>query len=106
MSNPLALIAGGSPAAARTAADAIRAEQNDSPMAAARTARAARMALDDPQATFSAEERREIAELLDGRDAPAVRFRVSARERARLEAMAQEAGLSLSDFIRQKVGLS
>lgn len=106
MSNPLAIIAGGSPAAARMATDALRAEQNGSPMAAARAARAARTALDDPHATFSADERRQIAELLENdRDAAPVRFRVTADERARLEQMAEDAELSISDFIRQKIGL-
>lgn len=106
MTNPLAIIVGGSPAAARIATDALRAEQNGSPMAAARAARAARAALDDPHATFSADERRQIAELLENdRDAAPVRFRVTADERARLEQMAEAAELSISDFIRQKIGL-
>lgn len=104
--NPLAIIAGGSPAAARMATDAIRAADIGSPMAAARAARAARFALEDPQATFSADERRQIAELLENdRDAAPIRFRVTADERARLEQMAEDAKLSISDFIRQKVGL-
>lgn len=104
--NALAIIAGGSPAAARMATDALRAQQNGSPMAAARAARAARLALSDPQATFTAEERRAIAELLENdRDAAPIRFRVTSDERTRLEQMAENAQLSISDFIRQKIGL-
>lgn len=106
MSNPLVIIAGGSQDAARIATDALRAQQNGSPMAAARAARAARLALSDPQATFTADERRQIAGLLENdRDAAPIRFRVSADERARLEQMAEDAELSISDFIRQKIGL-
>jgi hypothetical protein len=104
--NALTIIAGGSPAAARMATDALRAQQNGSPMAAARAARAARAALEDPRATFTDAERREIATLLESdRDAAPIRFRVSPDERARLEQMASDAGLSISDFIRQKIGL-
>ncbi len=104
--NPLAIIAGGSPAAARMASDAMRAQQNGSPMAAARAARAARLALSDPHATFNADERRAIAEMLESdRDAPAVRLRVTADERAQIEQMAESAGLTISDLIRQKLGL-
>lgn len=105
MSDALKLIAGGSPAAAREAMAALRAQQNNSPMAQARIVRAARHALEDPQATFTDEERREIAELLDGRTAPTIRFRVSHEERAQVERMAEEAGLSISDFIRERIGL-
>jgi hypothetical protein len=104
--NPLAIIAGGSSAAARMATDALRAQQNGSPMAAARAARAARFALGDSQATFTDAERRQIAELLENdRDAAPIRFRVTADERARLEQMAEDAELSISDFIRQKIGI-
>ena len=103
--NPLALIAGGSPAAARIALDAIRAQQNDSPMAAARAARAAKAALEDPRATFSADERRAIAEILDTERGTQIQIRLTVDERTQLKQMAHDAGLSISDFIRQKVGL-
>lgn len=103
--HPLALIAGGSPAAARMATDALRAQQNGSPMATARAARAARAALEDPQATFTDAERRAIAGLLENdRDAAPIRFRVTADERAKIERMAADAGLGISDLIRQKLG--
>ena len=105
--NPLVIIAGGSPAAARIAADAIRAAKLGSPMAQARAARAARAALDDPHATFTADERRRIADLLDNeRDAAPIRLRVTRLdERAQIERMAEEAGLSISDLIRQRLGV-
>jgi hypothetical protein len=104
MGSILAIIAGGSPAAARTAADAIRAEQVGSPMAAARAARAARLALDDPQATFSATERRQISDLLDDR-AVDIRLRVTDAEKERVQQMALDAGLTVSALIRQRLGL-
>lgn len=105
MQNPLTIIAGGSPAAARMAADALRARKNGSPMAAARAARAARLALSDPQATFTEAERRQIAEILDTERGVDLRLRVTADEKARVQAMADEAGITVSDFIRQRIGL-
>lgn len=106
MPSTLVLIAGGSPAAARIASDAIRAATLGSPMAPARAARAARVALDDPQATFTEAERRQIADLLDNdRDAAPIRLRVSPDERAQIERMAADAGMSISDLIRDRLGL-
>lgn len=101
--NPLAIIAGGSPAAARIAMDAMRAQQSSSPMAEARAARAARAALDDPQATFTEAERRSIAGLLDDERDQVIRLRVTADEKARILEMAGDT--SLSDFIREKIGI-
>lgn len=102
----LRLIAGGSPAAARMAADALRAEQSGSPMAAARAARAARAALEDPQATFSADERRAIAALLEqpGRTVD-LHVPMTKDERDQVRAMADAAGLGMAEFVRQKIGL-
>jgi hypothetical protein len=105
MTNLLALIAGRSPAAARMAADAILSAQNKSPMAAARAARAARFALGDSQATFTDAERRQIAEMLDTERGVDIRLRVTADEKADVQAMAESAGLTVSDFIRSKIGL-
>ena len=106
MTNPLTIIAGGSPAAARIALDAIRAEQNGSPMAQARAARAAKAALSDPHATFSTDERRAIAELLEqpGRTLD-LHIPVTKKERDQVRAMADAAGLGMAEFIRQKIGL-
>jgi L-serine deaminase len=105
MTTPLALIAARSPDAARTATDALRAQQNGSPMAAARAARAARLALSDPVATFSADERRQIAEMLDTERDVDIRLRVTLDEKERVQAMADALGLTVSAFVRQRIGL-
>jgi 16S rRNA U516 pseudouridylate synthase RsuA-like enzyme len=105
MTDPLVIIASGSLAAARTAADAIRAREVGSPMAGARAARAARIALDDPQATFTEQERRVIVELLETERSDVLRLRVTPAEKAEVQRMAEDAGLTVSDFIRRRIGL-
>ena len=104
--NPLAIIAGGSPAAARMATDALRAQQSGSPMAAARAVRAARAALEDPRAMFTDAERRAITEMLESDRNVDIRLRVTAEEKQAVQAMADIAGVSVSELIRQRLGLS
>lgn len=105
MTNPLTLIAGGSPDAARIAADALLAQQNGSPMAAARAARAARAALSDPHATFTDDERRQIAEMLDTERSTQIQIRITTDEKVHVQELAEAAGQTVSDFIRSKIGL-
>lgn len=104
--NPLTIIAGGSPAAARMATDALRAQQRGSPMAAARAARAARAALEDRHATFTDAERRAIAEMLESDRNVDIRLRVTSEEKQAVQAMADAIGVSMSELIRQRLGLS
>lgn len=71
---------------------------------------AAEQALDDTTATFSPEERLLLATLLGapllehvrGLD---IRLRVSKSEKAQVQQAADEAGLSVSNYIRRCVGL-
>jgi hypothetical protein len=74
-------------------------------MAAARAARAAEIALADPQATFSAVERRQIAELLERDRDAVIRLRVTADEKDRVQAMADAQGVTVSQFVRERIGL-
>lgn len=65
-------------------------------------------ALIDPLADFTPAERSGIAALLDGDNesrALDIRLRVSADEKDRVQAMADVAGLNVSDFIRLKIGI-
>ena len=66
-------------------------------------------ALVDPVAEFTASERAGIAALLSGNDEARtldIRLRVSADEKAEVQRMAEESGMTVSDFIRSKIGLS
>lgn len=107
--NALRLIAGKSPAALHEALGALRAQQTQSPLALRRADRAIELALQDPQAGFTADERQALAALLSGTPDGArtldVRIRVNADEKQRVQEMAEEAGMTVSDFIRGKIGL-
>lgn len=64
-------------------------------------------ALVDPLADFTPDERAGIAALLGGsttRDLD-IRIRVNADEKQRVQEVAEEAGMTVSDFIRKKIGL-
>lgn len=103
----LRLIAARSPAALQEAADAIRAQQIGSPLAARRAERAASLALADAAAQWSAEERAALAGLLGAEEARTqyIRLRVSASEKAEVQRVAGETGLSVSNYIRQRLEL-
>lgn len=66
-------------------------------------------ALTDPLAEFTPDERVGIAALLGGAQDSArnldVRIRVNADEKQRVQELADEAGLTVSDFIRERIGL-
>jgi len=65
-------------------------------------------ALVDPLADFTPAERTAIAALLsedEGRTLD-IRLRVSADEKAEVQRMAEEAGQTVSDFIRLRIGLT
>lgn len=65
-------------------------------------------ALVDPLAEFTNKEREGIAALLQGSDetrSSDIRLRVTAAEKDRVQQMADEADQTVSDFIREKIGL-
>lgn len=107
----LRLIIARSPDAAREGIGAIKALQSGSPMAARRAERSAQIALEDSEAKWTADERAQLAELLGttGSDEPRnldIRLRVSVSEKNEVQQAASEAGLTVSDYIRQAIGLS
>lgn len=103
----LRLIAAKSPNNAQGAIRALRTAQN---RPSARSVQyVLEQALVDPLAEFTPAERTSIAALLGGESADnrtlEIRFRVTRDEKERVTAMADEAGLTVSDFIREKIGL-
>lgn len=106
----LKLIAARSPAALREALGAIRAHGSGSPMAARRAERAAVLALEDLSVQWSDSERAALVELLgaDGADEPRhldIRIRVNAAEKDDVQRAAEDAGLSVSNYVRRAIGL-
>lgn len=110
MDNALRLVIAKSPFLLNEAPKALRALNSRSPLAQRRAERAIEYALSDPQATFTEDERLALAQLISG-DAGEVRnldirLRVSADEKSEVQHMAEEAGMTVSDFIRSKIGLT
>lgn len=65
-------------------------------------------ALVDPLADFTKEERAGIVALISGEDETRsldLRVRVNAAEKEQVQRAADEAGLTVSDFIRERIGL-
>lgn len=111
MENALRIIIARSPDAARHAINTIRAIQARSPIVQDRYNRVVDLALSDPQATFTAEERAALAEFVtvSGSDTGTreytLRVRLTDNERDDLEARAENAGQSLSQYVRGELGL-
>jgi len=104
MENALKLIISRSPAATREAMACLRAIRAGSPIVPIRYERAVNLALSDPEASFSGEERAELASHLTedgGTRSTVFRFRLTKTERALLEDMAREAGVSASVYARR-----
>lgn len=110
MKEALRIIVAKSPAAGGQAMQAIRAAEVNSPVAQARYDRVVEIALSDPQADFEPAERTLIAQYVGGGNGEAlrtmdIRIRVNAGEKASVQEMAREAGQTVSDFIRERIGL-
>jgi hypothetical protein len=103
------LLASRSPAAAREAARTIRRLSIQSPVAAQVARRVIATGLGDPEAELSLEERDELAALLAGDVGGRIldiRLRVTPEEKRRIQAMADAERLTVSDFVRERIGLS
>jgi hypothetical protein len=107
MENALRTIIAASPAAAGEALACIRAIRANSPVVGVRFARVVETALTDPDASFTPEQRAEIAELLD---IPAVenravtfRLRLTEAERIMIQDRASSAGLTMSEWARRRL---
>lgn len=106
MSDALRMIITGSPAAARDAMDCLRAIAVRSPMVQQRYNNAVHVALGDPQAEFTAEQRAMIAEHLQIDDAETrevVSVRLTPSERAEIAHAADAAGQTVSEYMRARL---
>lgn len=102
----LKLIIARSPRAAGDAITAIAAARNNSPVLDVRYLRVMQLALNDPDAEFSAAERAQLAEGVPnpgGTRSYTLHVRMSDDERARLTALAEADGIGLSEYVRRKV---
>jgi len=104
----LKLIIARSPRAAGDAITAIAAARNNSPVLDVRYLRVMQLALNDPDAEFSAAERAQLAEGVPNPGGSEARsytlhVRMSDDERARLTALAEADGIGLSEYVRRKV---
>jgi hypothetical protein len=107
MPDALRTIIAGSPDAARDAMDCLRAISVKSPVLQQRYNHTVQIALSDPQAAFTPDERALLARYVDtdesDRRSIVQPVRLSPDERQQLEDDAGHAGLSLSDYIRQRL---
>lgn len=111
MIDALKLIVARSPQAASMAMQCISAIKAKSPVVQHRYNRTVEYALSDPMADFASDERELIASYVAGEDGDEartldVRVRVNAEEKSEVQRMAKDAGQTVSDFIREKIGLN
>lgn len=105
----LRLIAAGSPDAARLALRALRSTAPE-PVRQTMINRIVEVALTDPQADFSPDQRAQLAGLIevadsDDRRSDTLRFRVTPAEAEQVRGDADAAGLDLSAYVRRALGL-
>jgi hypothetical protein len=104
MDEALRIIIARSPEAARDAIDCLRAIGARSPVVNQRYQNTLAVALSDPQATFTADERAILAEAIapQGKANRSFTFhiRLSQQERAQLAAAADAVGMEMSDYAR------
>jgi hypothetical protein len=108
MEDALKLIIAKSPQAASQAMKTIQAVHAKSPMLQHRYNAAVDAALNDSQAEFTPDERQLLARFVAAGERireTRLQVRVTITEKLYLRQMASEQNLTLSDFIRQKVGL-
>jgi hypothetical protein len=103
----LKLIISRSPRAAENALRTYQAVRNNSPVVQARYSQVLIMALADPEASFSPEERQVLA---DGIESPEpanrdfiLRVRLTEAERSELETACEYTGMSMSEYVRRKL---
>jgi len=107
MEDALRLIIAQSPDAAREAMKTLMAIRAGSPAVQQRYNHVVEIALADPSAMFTAQERALIAEHISASDVETrdntLSLRLTCEERAQLEAAASAAGLSLSQYARKRM---
>lgn len=109
MEEALKIIVSKSPAAGSQAMQCLRALAVKSPIVQERFNRVVEIALGDPQAEFTPADRALIAEFVGGASDDVrsldVRIRVNRQEKSTIQEMADDAGMTVSDFIRERIGL-
>ncbi len=108
MEDALRIVIAKSPQAAPQAMKAIHSVHAKSPMLQHRYNAVVDAALNDPQAEFNAEERELLARFVAAGEKireTRLQVRVTIAEKLYLRQMAAEQNLTLSDYIRKKIGL-
>lgn len=108
MEEALRIIVAKSPMAGSMAMQTLQAIKAKSPVLQDRYNRSVQTALSDAQADFTPEERSLIASFIGGNEplrAYDVRVRVTAEEKDRIQQMAAAEDMTVSDFIRDRIGL-
>jgi hypothetical protein len=107
MEQALKLIIAKSPNAMREAITTLRALSSGSPVVQQRYNHTVDIALNDPQAEFTLEERALIADNLaatgDATRDFLLRVRLTDAERVELETVSSDAGMSMSEYVRRKL---
>jgi len=109
MIDALKLIVARSPQAGSMAMQCMQAVKVKSPVLQHRYNRTVETAFSDPNAEFLPAERELIASYIesddDGPKTLELRIRVNAKEKSTIQEMASDADMTVSDFIRDKIGL-
>jgi hypothetical protein len=107
MENALKIIIAKSPAAMNDAIKCIQAVRTKSPILQQRYNRCVELALGDPEAEFTPDERGILAEYLESNEGDSrdftLRVRLTGDERADLSAAAGAEGISLSEYVRKRL---
>jgi hypothetical protein len=106
MEEALKLIIGRSSLAMREAIDCLRAISARSPIVAQRYANALSLALNDPEAQFTPEERQILADAYQtpgGRGGHMLRIRLSEQEHTVLVERSEAVGETMSDYARKRI---
>lgn len=107
MDQALRIIISNSAHAAREAIGCLRAIQVGSPMVQQRYNRVVELAFSDPDATFTAAERRIIADSISAGESNSrdfmLRIRLTEAERIELIRISDGANTSMSEYVRQRI---
>jgi hypothetical protein len=103
------LLAARSPATSREAAKTIRRLGVQSPIAELLARRLIADGLADPEAELNQAERDDLAALLTGESSGRtldIRVRATLAEKQQVQAAAEAVGVTVSDYVRQRIGLA
>lgn len=105
ITDALKLIITRSPNASANAMTALRAAQNNSPVINKRYAICLELALNDPQAEFTPQERADLVSLLDGAGTSSRTVMIAVRlTQAEYETVREQAGeQSIADYVRDRI---